>query len=175
MEVIVDTCVLISALMDEPNSGYCWEVLKLIRTKHITPITCEHLSREYICAPQKIARFKIKDNIHKIKNPEVLCEEVFESLYDISKDMVQIISYGRNVEVVSKLKACVMDEKDNKLVDLAHDADCEVIITQNLQHLGPINNKKIRTSKSKLLIKVYTPEEFYVYYNSKQWAKSLKP
>ena len=118
MEVIVDTCVLISALMDEPNSGYCWEVLKLIRTKHITPITCEHLSREYICAPQKIARFKIKDNIHKIKNPEVLCEEVFESLYDISKDMVQIISYGRNVEVVSKLKEGAKVEKSKSSEEL---------------------------------------------------------
>ncbi|MGE5631366.1 MAG: putative toxin-antitoxin system toxin component, PIN family [Caulobacteraceae bacterium] len=174
MEVIVDSCVLISALLDEPNNDYCWEIIKLIRTKKLIPITCEYLSREYICTPQKLARTKVKENLHKAESPDAFFEEVFEDLYDISKDMVQIISYAKCVNVESRLKVCILDHKDNKLVDLAYDSDCNIIVTNNIGHIKIAENQGIKTKYSKKPIRVFTPEEFYIYFYSRKWVDSQK-
>lgn len=160
MEVIVDTNVFINAIFDQFNNEDCWEILKLVRCKQITPVVSDGLLREYIFVPAKMGlgtlenRFKSREL--KLKDFQIMHSE----LYNCSDQMMKIISNNvRVVDVTSKNKVCSDDPEDDKLVNLAIDANCHTIITKNISDLKCVEEKGIKTKSGKQ-IEVLTPEVF---------------
>lgn len=129
MEVIIDTCVLINAIYDQHDD--CWEILRLLRVKSIIPIVSEALAREYIFIPAKVLFKSLEDKF--CRRELVLKDFAYAQnrVYEIQYAMMKIImTSGKQVVVTSKTKYS-SDQDDDKLVNLAIDSNCPVIITNN--------------------------------------------
>ena len=174
MEVVIDTCVFIDAIFDQLSNESCWEVLHLVRKKDIVPVICEGLANEYIFVPSKVAIETLKERFqHKslvLKDFKV----VQQNVYDCSSAMLKIImDNSREVKVKSDIKACTLDPGDDKLINLATDANCGIIVTKNLRHFKCIEEKNLRT-KSGLKIEVYTPQQLVNNFKLLKWADRSK-
>jgi predicted nucleic acid-binding protein len=160
MEVIVDTNVFVNAILDQLNNEDCWEILRFVRLKQIKPIVSNGLLREYLFVPAKmgIDALEKKFNSNELNLKDF--KAIQNSIYSCSDEMAKILmGNSRIVEVTSKQKICDADPEDDKLVNLAIDANCHTIITKNINDLKCVEEKGIKT-KTGRLIEVLTPEMF---------------
>lgn len=172
MEVIVDTCVFMNAVFDQLNHEDCWQILRFIYEKKISPVICVELHREYFCTPQRVVHNEMAGMLKEKKLTPELFEEGTSQLLNYSLSISRIIEHARWVAVKSNLNVCVSHPADDKLVNLAYDSNCNYIITHNIRHLDAVKQKGTKTKSGKP-IQVFTPEEFIDHFNNymrlKQW------
>jgi predicted nucleic acid-binding protein len=173
MEVIIDTCVLINAVFDQPEHEDDWRILRFVLENSITPIVCSELHREYLCTPQKI----IYNEMSSLLKSNLLTPELFEvgheKLFDYSIKISRVLRNAIWFDVESSFSLCVLHHADDKLVNLSYDSDCSVIITDNIRHLEIVEENGFRTKKGRN-VKVYTPSTFYTYYQQMQFQARSK-
>ncbi|CAB1249570.1 putative toxin-antitoxin system toxin component, PIN family [Clostridium sp. MT-14] len=160
MEVIVDTNILIDAIFDQLNCEDCWEILHLIRKKDITPIMSKGLLKEYIFIPSKVVINALIKTLNQKGFIDSVVEELMATLYDCYSDVCEmIINNSKIVNVSSRGKFCIEDPEDNKIINLAIDSDCPIIITKNDRHFECVYHKQIKTCTGKQ-IEIYNPNNF---------------
>jgi predicted nucleic acid-binding protein len=162
VEVIVDTNVLMNAIFDQPNHECCWQVLRLLRRGEIIPVVSKGLLREYIYVPQKIVMEALADKSHKSEITKTEIQQMLQDLYDCATDTSNLMDNCRIIKAVSTQKISP-DPDDDKIINLAIDANCTVIITHNISDFKCVEEKHIKTKSSKD-IDVYTPEQFVDYF-----------
>ena len=164
MEVVVDTNVIMDAVFDQLDKEDCWEILMLIRKKEITLAMSRQLKMEYFFIPSRIAIRMLEEKFNDGKLTHALFKQVDSLVYDCMDKLSTIVDPNcRSVEVTSALKICTEDPSDDKLVNLAIDANCEIIITENIRHLREVENQKIK-NRSGQRIKVMTAGNFLIYH-----------
>lgn len=173
MEVIIDTNVFIDAIFDQLKCEDCWEILHLVRKKEIIPIVCEGLTNEYIFVPSKVAINCLKERFEN-KTLNAKDFKIFQdTAYECSTSMFKIISENSKwTEIKSNIKVC-LHSADDKIVNLAIDSNCKTIITKNIRHFSPVEDKKVKTGDGKL-IEIYTPEQFIRNFKVIKWAQKSK-
>lgn len=147
------------AIFNQPENEDCWEILHFIRQREIIPVMCEGLYREYIFVPTKIifgelaTKFKLKtltaDDFKILEQASYECSSTLAKIFSDNSKVFNVVSNHKLSE----------DNDDNKIINLAYDANCAIIITKNIIHFNCIEEKHFKTKKGKD-IKVYTPEQF---------------
>lgn len=85
--------------------------------------------------------------------------QCIKDAFDIADAITDITCNSRRVKVTSRINACPTDKEDNKLVNLAHDSNCHIIITRNKSDFMYAQEKGIKTQKGEV-IQYYEPELF---------------
>jgi predicted nucleic acid-binding protein len=163
MEVIIDTNVIMDAVFDQLDHEDCWQILHLVRKGEITPVVSEGLSREYIFVPAKIVLNAISS---KLQDNELKQNDIEESktlLYQCCTDIAKIILNNSKVAKVTSNNKYSVDPSDDKIINLAIDSNCTLIITSNTKHFECVEEKHIKTKSGKE-IEVYTPDQFVSNY-----------
>lgn len=159
LEVIIDTNIIIRAILKQHTNEDCWEVLHLLRKGEISAVTSKELEREYILAPTLVALDALQEHFSKYGYDELLLKKSKKDCFDCSNAIAEITSKSRKVIVSSRLHACPTDVEDNKLVDLSHDSNCHLIITKNKSDFMFAEDRRVKTRSGKE-IQIYEPEQF---------------
>lgn len=77
LEVIIDTNVIIRAILKQQENEDCWKVLHLLRKGDIAPVTSKQLEKEYIAVTAKVTLLALSEKFSKCGYDE----KVFESMY----------------------------------------------------------------------------------------------
>lgn len=159
LEVIIDTNVIIRAILKQQQNEDCWEVLHLLRKGEIRAVTSVELEREYLFAPTSVAFEAIDDYFGKYGYNKEIITKSRKDCIDCANAIAELIFKSRKIEVTSRLHACPTDVDDNKLIDLAHDSNCHIIITKNKSDFMYAEDKGVKT-KNGTPIQFYEPELF---------------
>lgn len=159
MEVIIDTNILMDAIFNQPENEDCWEILHLIRKKDIVPVMCEGLHREYIFAPNKIIFRKLANKLILGELTADDFKDAEQACYECSTTLAKILTdNSKTYKTVSKYKIST-DPDDDKIINLAYDANCTIIITKNMAHFECVEENHFKAKNGKA-IEVYTPDQF---------------
>jgi putative PIN family toxin of toxin-antitoxin system len=159
LEVIIDTNIIIRAILKQHENNDCWKVLHFLRNDEITAVTSKELEREYILAPTLVALTAMEDYFSKHGYDESLIKKSRKDCFDCANAISEITAKSRKVIVTSRLHACPTDAEDNKLIDLAHDSNCHIIITHNRSDFMFAEDKGVKTQNGEI-IQFYEPELF---------------
>jgi predicted nucleic acid-binding protein len=84
-----------------------------------------------------------------------------------------IMDNSRHIAVKSNQAICDADPSDDKIINLAIDANCGTIVTKNISHFRCLEEKDVRTKKGRK-IEVYTPQQFVDNFKLVRWASQSK-
>lgn len=166
LEAIIDTNVIISGIFQQLENEDCWGIIKLLRTGKIRPVVSKSLLREYQFIPSRIALEQVeKLNAAKTR---ILIGDLFQYYSDISELMFN----AKLINVTSKKTEC-LDPEDDKIYNLAVDANCTLIITKNISDFRPLidNPAKTKTGKD---ICIYLPNQFLTNYAVIEWSENRR-
>lgn len=129
--VVIDTCVLVSAL--KSKFGASFKVLSLVRRAKFKI----HLSTALVLEYEDV-----------LKRPEL---KLNLTIADIDKLLDIICLLGQRQDIFYQWRPLLKDEKDNFVGELAVNAQVDAIVTHNIKDFQNIKN---------FGIKVVTPQEF---------------
>ncbi len=117
--IVVDTDVLVSALLTRRSDGVAREVIRRCLNGHYLPLFGESLFNEYQAVLSREALFK-GCPLSRIEREEILAA---------------LASVGQWIRVYFLWRPNLPDEADNHLIELAVAGGAEAIVTRNVRDL----------------------------------------
>jgi putative PIN family toxin of toxin-antitoxin system len=131
LQIVIDTCVLVSALKSRQGASY--KILSLINTNKFS----FHLSTALVLEYEDV-----------LKRPEL---KVSLSAFEIDKLLNILCLLGNKQQIYFQWRPLLKDEKDDFAGELAINAKVDVIVTHNIKDFQNIK---------KFGVQVLTPQEF---------------